>query len=148
MNRFKKDNVVGICVKIVVQLGCGSSLPSLYLLSHSNTNKVDVQDYNDQVIRYITIPNILLNTVLTVQEPSSNITTDEAKEDEESSEEEDSEDEEDDEEEKRIEEDADTCDAEAEIFIEKIPTMLKMVSERTRAFVGDWSTLPVSVSFF
>jgi protein-histidine N-methyltransferase len=116
-------------------------------LSHSNTNKVDVQDYNDQVIRYITIPNILLNTVLTVQEPSSNITTDEVKEDEESSEEEDSENEEDDEEEKRIEEDADTCDAEAEISTEKIPTMLKMVSERTRAFVGDWSTLPVSAFF-
>lgn len=83
---------------------------------------------------------------MTVQEPSSsNVTAEEVKEEEEeSSEEEDSEDEEDDEEEKRIEEDADTCDAEAEISAEKIPTMLKMVSERTRAFVGDWSSLPVS----
>lgn len=128
--------------KKVLELGCGSSLPSLYLLSCSETNKVDVQDYNDQVIRYITIPNILLNTVLTVQEPSANTTTEEVKEEESSEEEEDSEDEEDDEDEKRIEEDADTCDAEAEIPTEKIPTMLKLVSERTRAFVGDWSSLP------
>ncbi|KAG2236382.1 hypothetical protein INT48_008364 [Thamnidium elegans] len=129
--------------KKILELGCGSSLPSLYLLSRSNTNKVDVQDYNDQVIRYITIPNILLNTVLTVQEPSSSIVEEEEEEiEEESSEEEDDEDDEDDEDEKRIEEDVNTCDAEAEIPTEKIPTMLQLVSERTRAFVGDWSTLP------
>lgn len=101
-----------------------------------------MQDYNDQVIRYITIPNILLNTVLTVQEPSSSV--EEVVEEESSSEEEDSEEEEDDEDEKRIEEDVNTCDAEAEIPSEKIPVMLKLVSERTRAFVGDWSSLPVS----
>lgn len=86
-----------------------------------------------------------MNTVLTVQEPSANTTTEEVKEEESSEEEEDSEDEEDDEDEKRIEEDADTCDAEAEIPTEKIPTMLKLVNERTRAFVGDWSSLPVSI---
>lgn len=127
-----------------MQLGCGSSLPSLYLLSCSNTNKVDVQDYNEQVIRFITIPNILLNTVLTVQEPLSADTEEETKEEQSEEEEEDTEDEEDDEDEKRIEEDVDTCDAEAEIPSEKIPDMLKLVNERTRAFVGDWSSLPVS----
>lgn len=127
----------------IFKLGCGSSLPALYLLSHSNTNRVDVQDYNDQVIRYITIPNILLNTVLTVEEPSSKA----VKEEEESSseEEEEEDDEEDDDEDKRIEEDVDTCDVEAQISAETIPTMLKLVSERTRAFVGDWSTLPVNI---
>lgn len=114
----------------------------MYLLNRSPTNRVDVQDYNDQVIRYITIPNILLNTVLTVQEPSTNV--EEAVEEESSSsEEEDSEEEEDDEDEKRIEEDVNTCDVEAEISSDKIPVMLKLVSDRTRAFIGDWSSLPV-----
>ncbi|KAI7891897.1 uncharacterized protein EV154DRAFT_419709 [Mucor mucedo] len=127
--------------KKVLELGCGSSLPSLYLLDRSHTNRVDVQDYNDQVIRYITIPNILLNTVLTVQEPSSNV-EEVVEEESSSSEEEDSEEEEDDEDEKRIEEDVNTCDVEAEIPSDKIPAMLKLVSERTRAFVGDWSSLP------
>jgi protein-histidine N-methyltransferase len=85
-----------------------------------------------------------LNTVLTVQEPSSSANNVEDEiEDEESEEEKDSEDEED-EDEKRIEEDVDTCDAEAEIPTNKIPDMLKLVNERTRAFVGDWSSLPVS----
>jgi protein-histidine N-methyltransferase len=116
----------------------------LFLLSHSQSNRVDVQDYNDQVIRYITIPNILLNTVLTIQENSSAATnTEEIEELEKSEDSEDSEEEEDDEEEKRIEEDVDTCDAEAEIITEKIPDMLKQVQSRTRAFVGDWSSLPV-----
>ncbi|KAF1807595.1 hypothetical protein V8B55DRAFT_1467105 [Mucor lusitanicus] len=129
--------------KRVLELGCGSSLPSLYLLSHSNTNRVDVQDYNDQVIRFITIPNILLNTVLTVQEPSA-ARNEENQEpsDSEGDSEDDEEDEEDDEEGKRIEEDVDTCDAEAEISSENIPTMLQQLSSRTRAFVGDWSSLP------
>ncbi|KAI9480537.1 MAG: hypothetical protein EXX96DRAFT_563176 [Benjaminiella poitrasii] len=129
----------------VLELGCGSSLPSLFLLSHSQTNRVDVQDYNDQVIRYITIPNILLNTVLSVQKPTAN--TEEIEEDEEEEDDEENIDEEDDEEDdddesKRVEEDPITCDAEAEIQTEKIPDMLKQVSSRTRAFVGDWSSLP------
>ncbi|KAI9336256.1 hypothetical protein BD770DRAFT_401785 [Pilaira anomala] len=130
--------------KKILELGCGSSLPALYLLSHSHTNRVDVQDYNDQVIRYITIPNILLNTVLTVEEPSSKVVEEEIQEESSSEEEEDDEEDEDedDDEDKRIEEDVDTCDVEAQISAETIPTMLKLVSERTRAFVGDWSTLP------
>lgn len=86
-----------------------------------------------------------MNTVLTVQEPSSNIVEEEIKEESSEEEEEDSEDEEDDEDDKRIEEDVNTCDAEAEIPAEKVPTMLQLVSERTRAFVGDWSTLPVKI---
>lgn len=84
-----------------------------------------------------------MNTVLTVQEPSNNVEEEINEEESSEEEEEDSEEEEDDEDEKRIEEDVNTCDAEAEIPSEKIPDMLKLVSERTRAFVGDWSSLPV-----
>lgn len=129
-----------------IKLGCGSSLPSLYLLSHSDTNQVDVQDYNEQVIRFITIPNILLNTVLTVQEPSKNNATEEKSEESsesEDDEEEDEDEEDDDEEDKRIEEDEVTCDVEAEISNENIPEILKRTQARTRAFFGDWGSLPV-----
>lgn len=83
---------------------------------------------------------------MTVQEPSA-AKTEENQEpsDSEVDSENDEEEEEDDEEGKRIEEDVDTCDAEAEIAGENIPTMLQQLSSRTRAFVGDWSSLPVSV---
>ncbi|KAI8080130.1 uncharacterized protein B0P05DRAFT_540090 [Gilbertella persicaria] len=130
--------------KRVLELGCGSSLPSIYLLSPELSNQVDVQDYNEQVIRYITIPNILLNTVLTVQDPATvpELIEQPQEEKEQSSESEAEEDEEDEDEEKRIEEDAITCDAEAEIVAEKIPEMLGQVNKRTRAFFGDWSSLP------
>ncbi|KAG1560364.1 hypothetical protein G6F49_002767 [Rhizopus delemar] len=127
--------------KKILELGCGSSIPSLYLLSCNESNKVDIQDYNEQVIRYVSIPNILLNSVLNVQEPA--VTNEEEPQLDTSSEsEEEEEEEEGEEDEKRIEEDPVTCDAEAEIATEQIPTMLQQVNARTRAFFGDWSTLP------
>lgn len=84
---------------------------------------------------------------MTVQEPSAarNEENQEPSDSEDDSE--DDEEDEDDEEEKRIEEDVDTCDAEAEIASENIPTMLQQLSSRTRAFVGDWSSLPVSAHY-
>ena len=110
-----------------------------------------MQDYNDQVIQYITIPNILLNTVLTIQEPSgaNGEPSDEKNEEEEeesesSDDDEDNEEGEDDEKDQIIGESV-TCDAEAELPSDKVPEMLERVSERTRAFVGDWSGLPVSI---
>lgn len=82
---------------------------------------------------------------MTVQEPSAARNEEnQGPSDSEGDSEDDEEDEEDDEEGKRIEEDVDTCDAEAEISSENIPTMLQQLSSRTRAFVGDWSSLPVS----
>lgn len=126
------------------QLGCGSSIPSLYLLSCNESNKVDIQDYNEQVIRYVSIPNILLNSVLNVQEPAVTNEEEPQLDTSSESEEEEEEEEEGEEDEKRIEEDPVTCDAEAEIATEQIPTMLQQVNARTRAFFGDWSTLPVS----
>ncbi|KAG0177797.1 hypothetical protein DFQ29_004329 [Apophysomyces sp. BC1021] len=127
-----------VCNKKVLELGCGSSLPSLYLLSRNQNNTVDVQDYNEQVIRYITVPNILLNTVLSIQDTPK--LDEQAKSEEEDTE---SDEEEEDEEEKdQIIGESVTCDAEAELPAAKIPEMLKCVSQRTKAFTGDWSGLP------
>ncbi|CEP06894.1 hypothetical protein [Parasitella parasitica] len=109
------------------------------------TNKRVLEDYNDQVIRYITIPNILLNTILTAQEPASLITNEEQDSDADSGDDDDPEEEDDNDDEKRIEQDVDTCDAEAEILSENIPTILQQLASRTRAFVGDWSSLPAQL---
>ncbi|KAK3829012.1 MAG: hypothetical protein J3Q66DRAFT_277057, partial [Benniella sp.] len=57
----QKENYDG---KKVLELGCGSALPGIYVLTQSNTVKVDLQDYNDQVLQLVTLPNILLNTCL------------------------------------------------------------------------------------
>lgn len=107
---------------------------------------MDVLDYNEQVIQYITLPNILLNTVLQVH-----ASTDEQPEDASSDKEEAPESDKDDEDEDEDDEEKDgfigesvTCDAEAELPTEHIPDMLQRISQRTRAFVGDWSGLPVS----
>ncbi|KAG0223812.1 Histidine protein methyltransferase 1 [Actinomortierella wolfii] len=48
--------------KRVLELGCGSALPGIYVLTKSESVQVDFQDYNDQVLRLVTLPNILLNT--------------------------------------------------------------------------------------
>ncbi|KAL0094975.1 hypothetical protein J3Q64DRAFT_1716729 [Phycomyces blakesleeanus] len=146
LSQLPKEQITN---KKILELGCGSSLPSLYLLSKNDSNKVDVQDYNEQVIRCITIPNILLNTILTIQDPSTAINDNKEEENEESSESEDDEnegedeeEEEEDEEEDRIIGDSNTCDAEADIPAEQAPDMLRRLSERTKAFIGDWSGLP------
>ncbi|KAJ2843539.1 hypothetical protein IWW36_005529, partial [Coemansia brasiliensis] len=41
----------------VLELGCGTALPSLYLLSNLPNVKVCLQDYNRDVIELITLPN-------------------------------------------------------------------------------------------
>ncbi|KAG9288737.1 hypothetical protein G9A89_004356 [Geosiphon pyriformis] len=48
----------------VLELGCGSGLPGIYMLNCGKSMRVDFQDYNQQVINLVTIPNILLNTVI------------------------------------------------------------------------------------
>jgi protein-histidine N-methyltransferase len=50
--------------KKILELGCGSSLPGIYILTTKNPFRVDFQDYNEQVLKLVTIPNILLNTLL------------------------------------------------------------------------------------
>ncbi|KAI9141577.1 S-adenosyl-L-methionine-dependent methyltransferase [Paraphysoderma sedebokerense] len=46
----------------VLELGCGSALPSLYCLTQLASH-VDLADYNSEVLQLVTIPNVLLNTV-------------------------------------------------------------------------------------
>ncbi|KAI7885587.1 hypothetical protein K492DRAFT_123659 [Lichtheimia hyalospora FSU 10163] len=136
--------------KRVLELGCGSALPSLFLLQHDSSNHVDVLDYNEQVIQYITLPNILLNTVLQVhtstdEQPEDASTEKEKASDKDEKENDDDQENDDDDEEKdQIIGESVTCDAEAELPSEHAPDMLQRISQRTRAFVGDWSGLPVS----
>ncbi|KAJ3376923.1 Histidine protein methyltransferase 1 [Chytriomyces hyalinus] len=47
--------------KRVLELGCGSALPGLYCLTKGS--HVDFQDYNELVIRLVTMPNAAINTV-------------------------------------------------------------------------------------
>ncbi|ORZ08695.1 hypothetical protein BCR42DRAFT_142262 [Absidia repens] len=146
--------------KRILEIGCGSALPSLYLLARHEENIVDVQDYNDQVIRLITLPNILLNTVLSPQEPTAALANgdqiDVSSDDddnigndptEEKNGNDDDDDDDDDEEEKdQVMEDPVTCDAEAELPSDKLPKMLQQVQQRTEAFVGDWEGLPTQLT--
>ncbi|KAI9332825.1 hypothetical protein BDR26DRAFT_1010430 [Obelidium mucronatum] len=46
--------------KRVLELGCGSALPGLYALSKGS--HVDFQDYNELVLKLVTMPNCLINS--------------------------------------------------------------------------------------
>ncbi|RDD38586.1 Histidine protein methyltransferase 1-like protein [Trichoplax sp. H2] len=46
--------------KNVIELGCGAGLPGIYALNKA-AKRVDFQDYNEEVIRYVTVPNVFLN---------------------------------------------------------------------------------------
>ena len=48
--------------KTILELGCGSALPGI-LAINLGAASVDFQDYNEQVLRFVTIPNICLNTL-------------------------------------------------------------------------------------
>ncbi|XP_078347361.1 histidine protein methyltransferase 1 homolog [Oculina patagonica] len=45
--------------KRVLEIGCGAGLPGIYALLQGA--EVHFQDYNDDVIEYVTIPNVLFN---------------------------------------------------------------------------------------
>ncbi|XP_022800285.1 histidine protein methyltransferase 1 homolog [Stylophora pistillata] len=45
--------------KRVLEIGCGAGLPGIYALLQGG--QVHFQDYNDDVIEHVTIPNVLLN---------------------------------------------------------------------------------------
>ncbi|KAL4252026.1 Lysine methyltransferase [Pleurotus pulmonarius] len=57
--------------KVILELGCGTAIPSIYLLERlfaqppTNTGlpmtHIHLQDYNDAVLQLVTLPNILLN---------------------------------------------------------------------------------------
>ncbi|KAL1462957.1 hypothetical protein WDU94_014754 [Cyamophila willieti] len=58
--KFVRDNV-DICPKQILDLGCGAGLLGLYTLLNGAAH-VSFQDYNQEVVESLTIPNILLNT--------------------------------------------------------------------------------------
>lgn len=51
----------------ILELGCGSALPSIYLVKSGHANRATFQDYNESVLRTVTIPNLASN----LQYPSS-----------------------------------------------------------------------------
>ncbi|XP_066942892.1 histidine protein methyltransferase 1 homolog isoform X1 [Macrobrachium rosenbergii] len=44
----------------VLELGCGAGLPAIYAMLHGA--HITLQDYNEEVINYVAIPNVLLNS--------------------------------------------------------------------------------------
>lgn len=46
--------------KNIIEIGCGHALPGIYCLMNGAAN-VDFQDFNEEVLTHLTIPNILLN---------------------------------------------------------------------------------------
>ncbi|KAI0824883.1 hypothetical protein BC628DRAFT_1410654 [Trametes gibbosa] len=62
------DLASSLANKRVVELGCGTAIPSLYLLhsvfsgepSPQNDVHIHLQDYNELVLRLVTLPNIIL----------------------------------------------------------------------------------------
>lgn len=53
------ESQVGFHGKLVMEIGCGAGLPGIYALLQGA--EVHFQDYNDDVIEYVTIPNVLMN---------------------------------------------------------------------------------------
>ncbi|CAG8452711.1 26615_t:CDS:2 [Dentiscutata erythropus] len=62
-----KSKEINFSGKKILELGCGSALPGIYLLSTQHSICVDFQDYNEHVLKLVTMPNVLINTVLRPQ---------------------------------------------------------------------------------
>ena len=66
-----------VAEKHVIELGCGSALPSLLLFRLAIKNKFEMHftltDYNLDVLRLVTVPNLLLTWVSTLDEEQSNL---------------------------------------------------------------------------
>ncbi|GAB5589891.1 hypothetical protein Unana1_04791 [Umbelopsis nana] len=153
-----------VCNKKILELGCGSALPGIYLLMRHESNMVDFQDYNEQVLQFITIPNIILNTVVTPTQPEieaeaeaepeaepeaetkAETTADQdAQEPEieaEAEDDADNDEDEDDDEPHADEEELDHADAELEIPEHQVVDILSKVSQKSQCFMGEWQSLP------
>ncbi|OAQ26128.1 hypothetical protein K457DRAFT_34775 [Linnemannia elongata AG-77] len=142
----------------VLELGCGSALPGIYVLTQSNTVQVDLQDYNDQVLKFVTLPNVLLNThVRPDQQPQ-----DEEEEEEEEEKPEPKEpraegeegEDDDDEEEEDAEPEKNPADGDFDNIELDLPdsdedrlALMKKVEAQSRFFLGDWSGLVELLGF-
>ncbi|KAF9146972.1 Histidine protein methyltransferase 1 [Linnemannia schmuckeri] len=138
----------------VLELGCGSALPGIYVLTQSNTVQVDLQDYNDQVLKFVTLPNVLLNThVRPDQQPQDEEEEEEEEEKPEPKEpraegeegegEEDEDEEEEDPEPEKNPADGDFDNVELDLpdSDEDRLALMKKVEAQSRFFLGDWSGL-------
>ncbi|KAI9296097.1 hypothetical protein K502DRAFT_364453 [Neoconidiobolus thromboides FSU 785] len=52
--------------KNIIELGCGSSIPSLTILRNFEVNSIHFSDYNKEVISWITLPNLFSNLLLPI----------------------------------------------------------------------------------
>ncbi|KAJ3189896.1 Histidine protein methyltransferase 1 [Gaertneriomyces sp. JEL0708] len=59
--RLTEEGQVHLDSKKVLEIGCGSGLPGIWCVQKGA--EVDFQDYNEDVLQLVTIPNVLLNTV-------------------------------------------------------------------------------------
>ncbi|KAG0300265.1 Histidine protein methyltransferase 1, partial [Dissophora globulifera] len=149
----QKENYDG---KKVLELGCGSALPGIYVLTRSDAVKVDLQDYNDQVLKLVTLPNVLLNTHW---RPDQHQPADESDEDEEIDAKDDQDvadgEQDDDEEEDEFEEpEADPADGDFVSVELDLPdsdegkrALVSKVEAQSRLFMGDWSGLVELMAF-
>ncbi|KAG0061717.1 hypothetical protein BGZ89_011215 [Linnemannia elongata] len=143
----------------VLELGCGSALPGIYVLTQSNTVQVDLQDYNDQVLKFVTLPNVLLNThVRPDQQPQDEEEEEEEEEEKpepkepraegEEGEDDDDEEEEDAEPEKNpADGDFDNIELDLPDSDEDRLALMKKVEAQSRFFLGDWSGLVELLGF-
>ncbi|KAK3826255.1 MAG: hypothetical protein JOS17DRAFT_686857, partial [Linnemannia elongata] len=142
----------------ILELGCGSALPGIYVLTQSNTVQVDLQDYNDQVLKFVTLPNVLLNThVRPDQQPQDEEEEEEEEEkpepkepraEGEEGEDEDDEEEEDAEPEKNPDDgDFDNIELDLPDSDEDRLALMKKVEAQSRFFLGDWSGLVELLGF-
>ena len=58
--RFLSETGVDFSGKSVLELGCGVGLPGIYSMM-TGADRVHFQDYNSEVLQFVTIPSLLLN---------------------------------------------------------------------------------------
>nr|XP_053645551.1 histidine protein methyltransferase 1 homolog isoform X1 [Cherax quadricarinatus] len=72
--QFLADSDIKLKGNRVLELGCGTALPALYCALQGA--HITLQDYNEEVINFITIPNVILNLADYPFVNNVNITTD------------------------------------------------------------------------
>ncbi|KAF9292644.1 Histidine protein methyltransferase 1 [Mortierella alpina] len=145
--------------KRVLELGCGSALPGIYVLTQSDSVEVDLQDYNDQVLKLVTLPNVLLNThIRPDQQPVDEEEEDEKEEEIETDQvdkaEGEGEDDDEDDEDEDEEPEADPADGDFQGVELDLPDseeerlqLLRKVADQSKFFMGDWSGLVELMAF-
>lgn len=128
-------------------------------MTQSDSVQVDLQDYNDQVLKLVTLPNVLLNSYIRPdQQPPVQEVEDESEDEDEKDEKIEGEDnDEDDEEEEEDEDDepeADPADGDFQGVEIDLPaseedrrSLLTMVQKQSRFFMGDWGGLVDLMAF-